>query len=469
MIAQRGHQRGAFAWLRWVAMAAVFSAACGDDPTAPVEPGTILVSVQTSGGDPDNSYELMVGGARRIIGGNATVDLNVNPGPHTVALNLVSENCTLEGQNPRSVTVAAAATVQLAFTIVCETTGIEIHTRTTGPDTPASYQVVVGQNPPLRIDATDTAIVSYLRPGTYKVTLYFVSGNCSVAGGSELTVEVSNRSVTPAVFDITCVPAVRSRKIAFSVYGMTQTIAVVNEDGSGLQELEPGHSPSWSPDGKRIVYTTAFCDYYYTCAGTLRIIDPETRNIQTLNSTNTAFSPAWSPAGDVIAFFRCCSFNGLSSSFHLITPDGISSLEVPVIGDIGVKGRLSWSPDARRIAFTCVVIPGNDDVCVANRDGTGLVRLTSTAGPDDGPAWSPDGTRIAFATDNLGTGRREIAIMNTNGTAVTRVAEGFSVAWSPDGSRLVMNRGDGLFIVNSDGSNASRLTFGNHSDPVWRP
>jgi Tol biopolymer transport system component len=59
----------------------------------------------------------------------------------------------------------------------------------------------------------------------------------------------------------------------------------------------------------------------------------------------------------------------------------------------------AWSPDGTRIAF----MGGPDgpteyDIWVMNADGSNPVQLTDSPGPDWWPAWSPDGTRIAFAS-----------------------------------------------------------------------
>jgi Tol biopolymer transport system component len=109
----------------------------------------------------------------------------------------------------------------------------------------------------------------------------------------------------------------------------------------------------------------------------------------------------------------------------------------------------------------------NYDVCVMNRDGTGLVRLTSGAAQETDPEWSPDGSRIAFTTTTAE--RAEIALMAVDGSAVTRLTDGFDPAWSRNGAKLVFARADGLFTINADASNLTRLTAGNQHAPAWRP
>jgi TolB protein len=108
-------------------------------------------------------------------------------------------------------------------------------------------------------------------------------------------------------------------------------------------------------------------------------------------------------------------------------------------------------------------------ICIVNSDRTGLVTLKTVNAEERyvAPAWSPDGTRIAFTI--LSGGRGEIAIMAPDGSSVARLTDGYSPSWSPDGRMLVFARGnDGLFIINTDGSNLRRLTRGNHRAAAWR-
>jgi len=94
----------------------------------------------------------------------------------------------------------------------------------------------------------------------------------------------------------------------------------------------------------------------------------------------------------------------------------------------------AWSPDGSRIAFTSNR-GGNNDIFVMNADGTGQVNLTNSFGADQWPSWSPDGTQIAFETyRNV---KWEIYVMNaSDGSGQEPRDDGssewnFSPAWSP--------------------------------------
>ena len=120
--------------------------------------------------------------------------------------------------------------------------------------------------------------------------------------------------------------------------------------------------------------------------------------------------------------------------------------------DGGNKGRLTsndwleetpaWSPDGTRVAFIVTrAHEGSDlqdlDIYVIGVDGTGQVRLTDTPGVDAFPTWSPDGERIAFVSKR--DGDLEIYVMDRNGQEQVRLTDKpwlnqlSSISWSPDG------------------------------------
>ena len=88
------------------------------------------------------------------------------------------------------------------------------------------------------------------------------------------------------------------------------------------------------------------------------------------------------------------------------------------------------------------------------------------------PAWSPDGTKIAFVSDR--DGDTEIYVMNADGSHPTNLtntsAEDRTPAWSPDGTKIAFvssrDGSAGIYVMNADGSNPTRLV-GNINDDFW--
>ena len=142
----------------------------------------------------------------------------------------------------------------------------------------------------------------------------------------------------------------------------------------------------------------------------------------------------------------------------------------------------AWSPEGSRIAFDHFFGGRLQDIATIQPDGSGLVRLTTNQG--EYPSWSPDGPRLAFASAR--DGDYEIYVMNADGTderALTTSA-GYDMypAWSPDGAWIAFERetrstsgflgeAPDICLVKPDGSGLRQLMSDAVSDrfPAWSP
>jgi hypothetical protein len=135
-------------------------------------------------------------------------------------------------------------------------------------------------------------------------------------------------------------------------------------------------------------------------------------------------------------------------------------------GSSQVNGAIAFSSDRE----------GLYQIYVMNADGTGQTRLTNNAASDLYPAWSPDGTKIAFSRGF------EIYVMNADGTGPTRLTHNTAhddlPAWSPDGTKIAfgsdrdgINLNYEIYVMNADGTGPTRLTNNPAHDhwPAWRP
>ena len=148
----------------------------------------------------------------------------------------------------------------------------------------------------------------------------------------------------------------------------------------------------------------------------------------------------------------------------------------------------AWSPDGTKIAFSSERL-GNTEIYVMDADGENLVQLTRHRATDDSPSWSPDGRKIAFISDRdhlfvVGPGQigeLEIYVMNAEGNNVVRITKtgGWKVqsSWSPDGRKIAFvsepdrSGNPEIYVMNANGKNPVRLTRnpGWDADPSWSP
>ena len=89
----------------------------------------------------------------------------------------------------------------------------------------------------------------------------------------------------------------------------------------------------------------------------------------------------------------------------------------------------AWSPDGSKLAFWSNR-DGNPEIYVVNRDGTGMRRLTNHPENDSTPTWSPTGNQIAFTSNR--SGNLEVYSMNPDGSGVRNVTQNPARDFVPD-------------------------------------
>ncbi len=213
-----------------------------------------------------------------------------------------------------------------------------------------------------------------------------------------------------------------------------------------------------------------------------------------------ASHPAWSPDGTTVAYVGLVEGGGTSLdgdphfAIFLANADGSDPRRLSSGVNDTWPAWLAWSPDGTRIAFSNLAADadarectqGGDgwcptDIYVIDADGSNLTRLTTDLAGEFQPAWSPDGTQIAFARQvRPGDGLTGIFVMKADGTDVREIAStgqgsNFAPSWSPDGSQVVFSsiRAESwnIYLVNEDGSAEHSLITQQAyvNDAVWSP
>ena len=173
------------------------------------------------------------------------------------------------------------------------------------------------------------------------------------------------------------------------------------------------------------------------------------------------YAPELSPAGDRIIFTN--HGNGL----WVMKPDGENPRPLTFRDDIDP----TWSPDGSRIAFASSR-NGQRQLYVMDADGSKIRQVTDLNDMGGRSTWSPDGTQLAFYRGPAGD--HNIYIINIDGTGLVQLTNGgdnLGPSWSPDGNWIAFTSfHDGnneIYIIRPDGTGLTRLTNTNISD--WQP
>jgi Tol biopolymer transport system component len=190
--------------------------------------------------------------------------------------------------------------------------------------------------------------------------------------------------------------------------------------------------------------------------------------------------PHASPDGRTIAWVRYAPEEELGPEVWLMDSNGKNRklLTTGMTGD-----QPAWSPDGTRVAFTSDRA-GNLDIYVIDLDGENLQRLTRHQSTDEYAAWSPDGEHIAFGS--LRNGNFDVFVMRSDGSELRQItssaATDFRPSWSPDGEWIAFSSTRAseaamrtynydIYLMRPDGSDVRRLT---HHEllalrPSWSP
>lgn len=191
------------------------------------------------------------------------------------------------------------------------------------------------------------------------------------------------------------------------------------------------------------------------------------------NHKSIALSPNWSPDGKKIAYTAYVKRTGNPfRNADMYIYDVVSGKRSLVSFRKGLNSGACFAEDGKSLYLT-ISESGNPDIYQINSTSGDVIKRL-TRGPNGAmnvePAISPDGSKVAFSSDR--SGKPMIYIMNSDGTNAKRITfagvYNATPTWSADGSKIAFaGQSDGnfdIFVVNADGTNLIRLTTATKSN-----
>lgn len=302
--------------------------------------------------------------------------------------------------------------------------------------------------------------------------------------GTGVPVNISNNSAV----DYFSIASDDGINVAFSSFRTgNANIYVTKTDGTGTpinlsQNSLFNSSPRWKPvliSSKAVLDLSTLVDYCLS-----NNIDPF-QYIVFSNGKYTISNPK--PIQNNKIFFNSSRDSGNGINFGLWSMDSDGSNQTKLIDNSNVTmginnavldGARTISPDGTKIAFLTLA-GSNYDIYIMDSDGANLKRLTSAPGLDEGPSFSPDGSKIYYHS-NQGSTFAQIWVMNSDGSNKTPLTNdstnpiynNYFPKVSPDGTKVIYYSIDGnLRVISSNGGVSQILTTDAADDNYesWSP
>lgn len=297
----------------------------------------------------------------------------------------------------------------------------------------------------------------------------------------------------------------RSRILMVCRKGMVKEVTLSDPDGENFQQLTRDNSltlsPSWSPDGKNILYT----QYERRTDSTRRkkVVIPVLKRHNLYTGERVIISDregmnsgaAWSPAHSRIA--ATLSFSGRPEIYLLspngagepepisrlmqlrrITGEGFQQSDASLLFDV----EPNWSPDAKRLVFSSART-GHPMIYVIEMATKIATQLTFAGVYNATPAWSPKGDKILFAAQRTPNGNFDLYVIDPDGNNLARLTKGDgrkginheNPSWAPTGRHFAYASNEGgkyaVYVMTLDTAIRRRVSPSDRecTSPAWGP
>jgi TolB protein len=284
---------------------------------------------------------------------------------------------------------------------------------------------------------------------------------------------IAHKFADEIINQFTGTPGVFNTRIAYvsTSGGRFKEVYVSHLDGTERFQVTNNRTinlfPSWTPDGKSIIYTS----YKDRAPGLYEFELFSGKEVKWSPATGHYLGGRESPDGRYVAATLEVAGN---SNLVLLDPHG--KMIRRLTSDPGIEVSPSWSPDGREIVFVSDR-SGSPQLYILDVAGGRPRRLTYSGGYNTAPAWSPKGDKIAY-TGRVGK-HFAIFTIGVDGGEPRQLTSDSSdsedPSWAPDGRFLAFasNRAGRyhLYLMQAGGENQRRLTGsgGDDTKPSWSP
>jgi len=309
----------------------------------------------------------------------------------------------------------------------------------------------VGDDP---TKANDNTKIAYFEPGTKHNIPQVFWGFLNATGPISKTGQIVNERLIDPWFYASGLPISDAYWTRVKIAGVIQPVMIQAYERRVLTYV-PTNVPGFQVEMGNI--GLHYYDWRYRDAGKGTVSPTTTAPAQQATATGTPPTATTTATG--------------TASTATVTRTGTPPTATPTITatpNVVTQGLIAFGSNRANNKY---------QIFVAKADGTSPKNLSNRPQADeDYPAWSPDGTKIAFVSNR--DGNNEIYVMNSDGTNPTRLTsdptDDINPSWSPDGTRIVFQskRNGGqwdIFTMNSNGSDVTNITLlaGADTDPSW--